>query len=86
MVFNKKISYAMKELGLWFPNNDLIINIENTVAIFCHSNQFRLRNKPRIVFNNSFNRLPTRSEVFRYLHHRKFKMECQYLFIMFKFE
>jgi len=62
----------MKELGLWFHNNDLIISIKKTVAMFCHSNQFRLPNKPQIVFNNSFNRLPTRSEVFRYLQYRKF--------------
>jgi len=75
----------MKELGLCFQNND-IINIEKTVAMFCHSNQFRLPNKPQIVFNNNFNRLPTRSEVFRYLHYRKFKMECPCLFTMFKFE
>lgn len=36
----------MKELGLWFHNNDLIMNTEKTVAMFCHSNQFRLPKKP----------------------------------------
>jgi hypothetical protein len=41
-----KMIYAMKELVLWFPKNDLIINIEKTVVMFFHSNQFRLPNKP----------------------------------------
>ena len=38
--------YAVKELVLWFPKNDLIINIEKTVVMFFHSDQFRLPNKP----------------------------------------
>jgi hypothetical protein len=76
----------MKELGLWFQNNDLIINIKKTGAMFHHSKQFRLPNKPQIVFNSRFNRLPTRSDIFLYLHYRKFKIECPYLFTTYKFE
>jgi hypothetical protein len=33
--------------------NILIINIEKTVAMFFHTNQFRLPKKPRVVFNNT---------------------------------
>jgi hypothetical protein len=33
--------------------NILLINTEKTVAMFFHSNQFRLPNKPRAVFNNT---------------------------------
>jgi len=42
----QKMFYAMKELVLWFPKNDLVINIEKTVVMFFHSNQFRLPHKP----------------------------------------
>jgi len=35
----QKMFYAMEELVLWFPKNDLIINIEKTVVMFFHSNQ-----------------------------------------------
>jgi len=31
----------------------LIINIEKTVAMFFHSNQFRLPIKPQVVFSNN---------------------------------
>jgi hypothetical protein len=31
----------------------LIINIEKAVAMFFHSNQFRLPFKPQVVFNNT---------------------------------
>ena len=49
----QKMFYAMKKLVLWFPKNDHVINIEKTVLVFFHSNQFRLPNKPLIVFNNT---------------------------------
>lgn len=49
----KKILHAMKELELWFKKNDLIINIEKTLAMFFHSSQFRLPNKPLTVFSNT---------------------------------
>lgn len=42
----QKMFYAMKELMLWFQKNYLIINIEKTVVMFFHSNQFILPNKP----------------------------------------
>jgi hypothetical protein len=44
----QKMFYAMKELVLWFPKNDLtlIINIEKRAVMFFHSNQIRLCNKP----------------------------------------
>jgi hypothetical protein len=47
----QKMLYVMKELDM-ASKTDLIINIEKTVATFFHSNQFRLPNKPLVVFNN----------------------------------
>jgi hypothetical protein len=42
----------MKELEIWLQKTYLIINTEKkTVAMFFHSNQCRLQNKPRVVFN-----------------------------------
>lgn len=39
-VFQQKILYIMKELEIWFQKNYPIMNIEKTVAIFFHSDQF----------------------------------------------
>jgi hypothetical protein len=43
----------MKELEICLQKTYLIINIEKTVAMFFHSNQFRNPNKPRAVFNKT---------------------------------
>jgi hypothetical protein len=67
------------------PKIDLIINTEETVAKFLHSNQCRLPNKPRVIFNNTVI-VYDPGEVLRYLHYRKLKMGYPYSFIMFKFE
>ena len=48
-VQQKKTLYAMKELEYMFKKNRTLKSIETTVAMFFHSNQFRLPNKPRII-------------------------------------
>jgi hypothetical protein len=48
----QKVLYVMKELEIWFQKKCYFINIKKTVAVFFYPNQFRLPNKPRVVFNN----------------------------------
>jgi hypothetical protein len=48
-----KIINIMKELEIWFQNNNLIINTEKTFAMSFHSKQLRVPLRPKIVFKNT---------------------------------
>jgi hypothetical protein len=52
-VLKLKIEFAMKELEVWFLNNELILNITKTCAMPFHSSQFRHPCKPYSSYNNN---------------------------------
>jgi len=47
-----KLSLIMKQLEIWFSNNDLIINISKTVAMPFHLGHLKPTYKPHILLQN----------------------------------
>jgi len=43
----------MKQLEIWFQNNNLLINTKKTMAMLFHSNQISPVVRIHVVFNNS---------------------------------
>jgi hypothetical protein len=54
-----KLCLVMKQFGIWFFNNDLIINITINVAISFHLCHSKPTYKPRILLQNKENEYKT---------------------------
>ena len=67
-----RLSSVMKQLEVWFFNNDLVVNTTNTVAMSFHLCQSKPTYKQRILLRNS--------KIFRSVYHGKFKLASSYLF------
>jgi sarcosine oxidase/L-pipecolate oxidase len=81
-----KLSSVMKQLEVWFLNNDHIVNTTKTVTTSFHLCQSKPPYKPSILLQN--NEIPYMSEVkfFRNVYHGKSKLPRSYLFSVSEFE
>jgi hypothetical protein len=77
-----KLSLAMKQLEIWFSNNDLIINITKTVAMSFHLCHSKPTYKPHILLQNKDIEYKTEIKIFRLVHYRKFKLAGSHLLFM----
>jgi len=51
-VLQHKVNEVMKKLEYWFQNNNLMINIEKTIAMSYHTTQNKFPMRPKISFKN----------------------------------
>jgi hypothetical protein len=51
-VLQHKVNEVMKKLKYWFQNNNLMINIEKTIAMSYHTTQTKFLMRPKIIYKN----------------------------------
>jgi len=51
-VLKHKVNEVMKKLKYWFQNNNLMINIEKTIAMSYHTIQNKFLMRPKIIYKN----------------------------------
>ena len=73
-VLQHKVNEVMKKLEYWFQNNNLMINIEKTIAMSYCTMQNRFPMRPKITYKNKY-------KISWYLHCRKFKMDNSFKYI-----
>jgi len=52
-VLQHKVNVVMKKLECWFQNNNLMINIEKTIAMSYHTTQNKFPIRPKIAYKNT---------------------------------
>jgi hypothetical protein len=51
-VLQHKVNEVMKTLEYWFQHNNLMINIEKTIAMSYHTPQSKFQMRPKITYKN----------------------------------
>jgi hypothetical protein len=81
-----KLSSVVKQLEVWFLNNDLIVNTTKTVATSFHLCQSKPPYKPSILLQNTEIAYMSEVKFFRNIYHGKSKLASSYPFSVSEFE
>jgi hypothetical protein len=80
------LSSVMKQMKVWFLNNDLIVNTTKTIAMSFHLCQSKPPYTPSILLQNTEIAYMSEVKFFRNIYHGKSKLARSYSFSVSEFE